>query len=297
MKRGRYLSLPTADVHVVDAGGTERPVVLVHGLGGQHTNWLDVAEGLGRFGRVVSLDLPGFGLSPPLETHDLDQFATVVTEMIESLDSGPALLIGNSMGGLVSEIAASERPDLIEHLVLIAPAAIDLGSRPLSPSLAVRLALQSFPVPGAAIVSWYQRALTPEEQAIGTLDLVTSDRRRISDGITSASVEMATLRRTMPWAVRAMVESTASIRRTLLGTDRYRDVIASISAPTLLLSGAHDRLVAPAAMRRLAASRPDWTWVEHPDTGHVPQMEHPSWVIEQIGAWLATTPAAAPASR
>ena len=292
MERGRYVSLPSADVHVVDSGGPGAPVVLVHGLGGQHTNWLDVREGLGRFGRVVSLDLPGFGLSPPLETHGAASFARVVAEMIESLDAGPALLVGNSMGGLVSEMAASRSPDLIAHLVLIAPAAISFRSRPPSPSLAVQLALQSFEFPGSAIVALYRRASTPEQQALRTLDLVTADRRRISEEITSASIEMATLRRSMPWAVRAMVESTASIRRTLLDRDGYRDLIESIAAPTLVLSGAHDRLVTAAAVRALTAMRPDWTSVEHPDSGHVPQMEHPAWVIDQMDAWLASAPAA-----
>lgn len=286
MQPGRYLSLPSTNVHIVDSGGSGRLVLLVHGLGGQHTNWLDVRDDLRRLGHVVSIDLPGFGLSPPLDDHGVDAFADVVAETVEALGS-PALLIGNSMGGLVCELVASERPDLVEGLVLIAPATHTFRSPPASPTIAARLALHSFRVPGTIVASLYRRLLTPEEQALATLELVTLDSDSISDEMRSASVEMSTIRRTMPWAIRSFVESAASIRRTLLDRARFERVISSITAPTLLLNGAADEIVIPAAIATLARRRPDWTWFEHPGAGHVPQMEDPAWVTDHITTWAA----------
>lgn len=286
MQPGSYLSLPSTDVFTVDSGGSGRLVLLVHGLGGQHTNWIDVQDDLRRLGHVVSLDLPGFGLSPPLRRHDVTAFAGIVAETVEALGS-PALLIGNSMGGLVCELVASERPDLVEGLVLIAPATHTFRSPPASPAIAARLAFQSFRATGTIMASLYRRLLTPEQQALATLDLVTLDSHTISDEVRSASIEMAAIRRTMPWAVRALVESAASIRRILLDRARFDRVISSISAPTLLLNGAADEIVTPAAIATLARRRRDWTWLEHPEAGHVPQMEDPAWVVDHITTWAA----------
>ena len=53
-------------VHWVDFGGRDGgpTFVLVHGLGGSHLNWALVAPGLADRGRVVAVDLAGFGLTP-----------------------------------------------------------------------------------------------------------------------------------------------------------------------------------------------------------------------------------------
>ena len=53
-------------VHYADFGGTGRPVVLVHGLGGSYANWLAVGPRLAALGRVYALDLAGHGLTPSL---------------------------------------------------------------------------------------------------------------------------------------------------------------------------------------------------------------------------------------
>ena len=53
-------------VHYVDFGGTGRPIVLVHGLGGSHLNWLPVGERLAAHGRVLAIDLAGHGRTPSL---------------------------------------------------------------------------------------------------------------------------------------------------------------------------------------------------------------------------------------
>jgi pimeloyl-ACP methyl ester carboxylesterase len=60
----RTLALPGQTLHYADFGGQGPTIVLVHGLGGAHTNWLAVGAELAERGHVVALDLPGFGRSP-----------------------------------------------------------------------------------------------------------------------------------------------------------------------------------------------------------------------------------------
>ena len=61
----------------------------------------------------------------------------------------------------------------------------------------------------------------------------------------------------------------------------------AVEQPTLLIFGAHDRLIPVSAGRALAKRRPDWTFVVNDDLGHVPQIEDPDWTAEQILSWAS----------
>ena len=122
----RYLDLPCGTVNVYDYGGTGPLLLLVHGLGGSVANWDAVAPALTNHGHVLALDLPGFGLSPPGTDWSLETHQTAIVELIEHLGA-PALLMGNSMGGLLSEMVAARRPGDVARSV----ASADLIGREL----------------------------------------------------------------------------------------------------------------------------------------------------------------------
>src|SRR2546423_906565 len=90
-------------VHVADFGGTGPTVILLHGLGGSHANWLRVGARLTRIGRVLCPDLPGFGRTR-LAGRDssLEANQDVVSRLMDVLGTPPALLIGNSMGATIA---------------------------------------------------------------------------------------------------------------------------------------------------------------------------------------------------
>ena len=110
--------------HYADYGGSGPAIVLVHGLGGSFINWMVVAPELAKSGRVLALDLPGFGRSPP-EGRSVSIRAQVgaVTKFIQHVVAdGPCTLVGNSMGGMISSMLAVERPELVSRVVLVNPA-------------------------------------------------------------------------------------------------------------------------------------------------------------------------------
>lgn len=286
MQRASYVDLPGGTLHAVDTGGSKPLMVLVHGLGASHTSYRDIIQPLAADHRVVALDLPGFGLSPPIAHHDLDHLSASVVEAIEHL-GGPAALVGNSMGGLVSELVAARRPDLVSSLVVIAPASP--AWPPTSKAdrhIALRLGAQSLPGVGHALLHGLRAALTPREQTMRVLEIVSSDVGDLSPATVEASVAVAETRRSLPWSIDATIQATASVRRMLYAPGRFARMVASIPMRALILSGRHDRVVPSSAIRRLADLRPDWEWHEHPDVGHVPQMERPEWTIERIGRWV-----------
>ena len=96
--------------------------VLVHGIGMGRAVYTGVAETLSGHGRVLALDLPGFGDSPePGSAATLEQTAKTVARFISAETAGAVVLVGHSMGTQVVAEIALRRPELVSALVLIAP--------------------------------------------------------------------------------------------------------------------------------------------------------------------------------
>ena len=107
-------------VHYADFGGSGRPIVLIHGLGGSHVNWLAVGPRLTAHGRVVAVDLAGHGLTPSLgRTARVGANRRLLGRFLDRVARGPAVLIGNSMGGYLSLAEAAAEPAKVASLVLV----------------------------------------------------------------------------------------------------------------------------------------------------------------------------------
>src|SRR5207247_1908767 len=120
--RARTIDLD-GPVHYADFGGTGPTLVLVHGLGGSHVNWLAVAPVLARRARVLAVDLAGFGRTPLGErSADVHTNRVLLDRFLDAVAAGPAVLVGNSMGGLVALMEAALAPERVAGLVLVAPA-------------------------------------------------------------------------------------------------------------------------------------------------------------------------------
>lgn len=269
-------------VHVADFGGRGTPMVLVHGLGGSHANWLAVGDKLAARHRVVAPDLAGFGLTRPEgRSCSVEANAELLTGVVEQMGR-PAVLVGNSMGGLVSLLVAARRPALVEGLVLVGAAM----PRPLStrPDLAVTAAFVTYAFPGFGEMYVRRRAqrLGPEGLVRETIKLCTVDPSRVDPDVFAAHVALARTRREFPWAMEAYLEAARSLVRTLLQRRRYVSMMRSITAPTMLLHGDHDRLVPVGAARLAAQLCPSWRLEVVEDCGHVPQMEMPDRFVETV---------------
>jgi pimeloyl-ACP methyl ester carboxylesterase len=110
--------------------GEGPPIVLVHGLTGAASNWVDVAPALAERYRVLVPDLPGHGASAPLPgAASLAAHAERVYDVCAHESMLPAALVGHSLGGLVALRLAARRPDAVTGLVLAASAGIGSTSR------------------------------------------------------------------------------------------------------------------------------------------------------------------------
>src|SRR5271156_5676867 len=91
------------------------PIVFVHGLGGSHLNWCLIGPRLAAGRRAVALDLHGFGLTPGTRANATVQAnQRLLDRWIQTVIGEPVILVGNSMGGLISILETSSNPDLIK---------------------------------------------------------------------------------------------------------------------------------------------------------------------------------------
>lgn len=109
-------------------GGQGPPLVLLHGLGGAATNWVELAPLLAPHFRLLIPDLPGHGASEPLAgVSGLQPFADRVVTVMEHEGASPAPVVGHSLGGLVVLRLALRRPEAVSAVVLAASAGLSIG--------------------------------------------------------------------------------------------------------------------------------------------------------------------------
>lgn len=113
-----------------EARGTgETTFVLVHGIGMGRTVFTGLAEMLSEHGRVIAVDLPGFGETPePDRTPTIERLADIVAAFLHSERIQAPVLIGHSMGTQVIVEVSVRHPELDARLVLIGPT-VQMGKR------------------------------------------------------------------------------------------------------------------------------------------------------------------------
>lgn len=102
-------------------GGNGPNIVLVHGFGVDRNVWLPVAKILTRNFHVVIPDLPGWGQSTRLPDGDygIEAQAKRLDAFVHTLNLGPMILVGHSMGGAIAGVYAAEHPKSVAGLVLM----------------------------------------------------------------------------------------------------------------------------------------------------------------------------------
>ena len=276
--------------HGIDYGGEGTLVLLVHGLGGSSLNWAAVGEELTGHGHVIAPDLPGFGRTPPCgRSSAVNDQADLLARFIERTTDDPAVVIGNSMGGMISMLLAARHPHLVERLVLADPAAPSWSPRTINRAWAMMLGIYLLPGINKAVMTALQNRGTAEQRTAENMDIIAADGSRVSDHMKRLHSDVALEREHMPWVNDAYLDAYRSIMKHMVPPSRYDRLVHRIMAPTLLMHGTVDGIVPLSAARRLASSRPDWTYVELEDTGHIPMLEAPEDFLKLANEFIGET--------
>jgi pimeloyl-ACP methyl ester carboxylesterase len=284
--------------HYADHGGDGPPMVLLHGIGGSHINWMSVAPTLAQSFHVYALDMIGFGFTPkgrrdsklPTQARYVDRFISEVAE-------APAVVMGHSMGGLVAMLLAAQYPAAVERLVPVDPAACVIRSLAPGAPTWLMMALAVFPEVGGRLASQIARRRATEELVREMLERAYGPGREIDPEFLGANVDLERRRGLLPMPYRGYVEGWASMRNVHAERDSFvTDVVERVKAPTLLVRGTADPVIPQHWFERLSGLRPDWDNARLEGIGHDPHMEAPEVFLEAVVGWLGkslATPAVA----
>ena len=276
-------------VHVMGWGGRASgpPVVLVHGLGGSHLNWDVLAPQLRDIGPVLAVDLPGFGKSEPgTRRATIEESVAALIRFLEWLGD-EAVVVGNSMGGMIALLTAAQRPDLVQRLVLLGPAL------PLAyPSAArgVTCAADLLLAWSGALVFPLARRTDLRRQVRLMFRYCGVDPDSLPPTHVDRAIALIREREDGPGMDKALVTAARSLVGVLGAPQRYWTAMTGVRCPVLLLHGEKDRLVPVSSARRVSTRLPHWTYCEYPAGGHLLQLERPEEVADDITRWLDSTP-------
>ena len=258
-----------ATLHVRDDGPRDAPALLfVHGFGASLHTWEPWALDLARDYRVLRVDLPGHGLSPPDPRDDYTDTRSLqlLLGWLDQLGLSRVSVIGHSMGGRIAWSMAARHPERVQQLVLIAPDGFaspgyfEYGKAPEVSSL-LKLMQVALPRPLLAM------SLAP---AYADRSAMTDERvTRYHDLVRAPGARAALLQR---------------MRQTVL-TDPVPQ-LQTIRAPTLLLWGEQDGMIPPGNADDYLRAVTGSTLVRLPALGHLPHEEDPARSLPPVRAFL-----------
>jgi pimeloyl-ACP methyl ester carboxylesterase len=268
-------------VHYRDEGRRDGPpLLLLHGSNASLHTWEPWVAELGDTYRIVTLDLPGHGLTGrvPNDDYSMPAFIDTVAAVADHLGIERFALGGNSMGGGVTWQFALAHPERVSAMILVD--AVGLWSwreagppRGSGSPVAFRLLGQD----------WFR-------SVAGRLD----PKLLVGQGLRASFYDPALVDDAMIARYRDLALREGSRAATLARFGGFRGAagapepdLSVLSQPTLVLWGEHDALIPPEVGERFAATLPDARLIVYPDAGHIPMEEVPERSAADVRAFLA----------
>lgn len=269
----RLIPLGALQVHVRDEGPREdpRPVVLIHGTSVSLHTWEGWVRDLQRDHRVISMDLPGFGLTGPAPdgNYAIDAYVRFIGSLLDALTVRTCVLAGNSLGGEIAWEVAHALPDRVSALVLV-----DAAGYPRQ-AISVPLGFRIASTPGVRRLAEH---VLPKSLVARSVRNVYGDPSKVTGALVDRYFDLL---------LRAGNREALGRRLALAGTGAHSARITGIRQPTLILWGGRDRLIPPANAERFHHDIAGSKLVMFPDLGHMPQEEDPERTVAELRRFLS----------
>ncbi|MBD0370105.1 MAG: alpha/beta hydrolase [Pyrinomonadaceae bacterium] len=253
-------------IRYVEAGAGEQVVILLHGLGGNSSNWTLNINPLAAKYRVIVPDQIGFGQSDkPLINYRVGTYVDFLDRLYSELKIERATLVGNSMGGWIAALYAIAHPERVERLVLVDAAGFAPPKDFDMKQLAILNPSTREEMKALIALAFYNKQLYASDEAI---DFALTQRMAAGDGYT----------------IQSLMESVA--RR----EDMVDGRLSAIKQPTLLIWGRQDGLTPLAEFgerfkREIAGAE----LIIFDQCGHVPMVEKAAEFNAALLKFLAET--------
>ncbi|MDZ4721219.1 MAG: alpha/beta fold hydrolase [Roseiflexaceae bacterium] len=266
-------------IHVQEEGvGKNDTALLIHGWSSSWYAMSPLLPTLNRRYHCLAVDLPGYGDSPRLPVRTtIELYADLLASLIKQVSNKPVVLVGHSMGGMISLTLAMRYPELVERMVLLCPTIsgdlslfINMFILPITVLERFSLASKLVAALEPQLLSVTDRLMRPasfaERTGISEADYhqLRADARRPGQGMVRAETF---------WAMR---------------NGDLRGSLKKIKVPALVLWGMEDNTV---PLRDASVVADEWPAAELriiPKAGHWPQFETPDFTQRAIRAFLST---------
>ncbi|MCG2615089.1 alpha/beta hydrolase [Terrimonas sp. NA20] len=252
--------------------GKGSPVILVNRFRGTLDTWDPLfLDQLAAHHRVITFDYSGIGYSTGELPADITKVAADVSDLAKYLKLDQVIVIGWSYGGLVSQVAALQNPNLVTHTILLGTGPVGKREVPLDQAF-LDPALKPVNDLNDEIVLFFEPAsVTSREAAKASHDRIA---RRLD--VSRIPSTMNVFERYFKGGTMA-AEDAAGFRGQLMTT----------KMPILVISGDHDISFAVENWFPLVRKLPTTQLIVLPLTGHAPQHQHPALVVSYIEGFLA----------
>ena len=242
--------------------GSGEPVLLVHGYPFNSLIWNRTSNLLATSGwRVIAPDLRGFRQSPPLNAVSvttMECFADDLALLLKKIGiTEKTLIVGLSMGGYIAMQFARKYADRLSGIVLC-------GTKTVAdpPQIAENRRKQA-----AALLDGSLSLIDIADTMIPKLfSAITQERKpELLSELRNIIIESQ------------HVQGVAAATLGMAGRSDTTEVLRQLDVPILAICGAEDQFSPPAEMRTLAETAKQGTFIEIPESGHLPPMEQPDW--------------------
>lgn len=275
----QFLTLPSGIiVHYRDEGvrDAEQTLVLIHGFSASLHTWEPWVEELESDYRVISMDLPGHGLTRVHDNTDLmpTGMATFVNDVLNQIGVEDGyIMVGSSMGGLTSWTHATMFPDQPGGLVLVG------ASGWPEPAEAQEDEPFIFKLMRNETVRPLIRDIDTTAMVREGLEASFVDTSLVTDEMVARYVELS----------RAPGNRDALLDIIVMDREKYyasSEKLSAISVPTLIMHGDQDNLVPVEGARLFEAAIKGSEAIIYENIGHIPQEEIPARSVADLKAFL-----------
>lgn len=255
---------------------TEPVIIMIHGFRGTHHGLQRIVDELPDY-HIVIPDVPGFGESEPLASHDLESYVTWLHTFIQSLHlPEPPVLLGHSFGSIITSHYAAKYPATISKLILVNPIGAPAlkGPRGVMTRLAIFYYWLGRILPEKASHAWLS---TPLIVKIMSVTMAKSRDKTMLHYIHDQHLQH--------FSTFANPTVVAEAFTTSVSHD-VREIAPQLKVPTLLIAGEKDDITALPKQQELHQALPGSQLVIIPDVGHLIHYETARAAAEAINQFI-----------
>ena len=269
-------------IHYRDEGNKSGlAIVLIHGFNGSLFNFELLVPKLAKDFRLISLDLPAFGLTGAIPSADytMKNFIKTVFDLTKRKEVKDFIMVGNSMGGNIAWRYALKYPEQVKGLVLIASGGTMVGINSTQGETRNDSPI-AWKLMSSDLTKFILRYVTPKFFAAQGLKIALKDERLVTDALINQFHELVLLKGSR--------QAILSMNRDQETRFAKAEVLRNIIAPTLIIHGEEDNLINVDSSKLYQENIPKVEVKIYSNIGHMPMYEDPERTAKDITEFIKT---------